>query len=98
MPAGKETPSKVNSAIVRLTPYKKLPHVAADVSYLSRLVNCVFQQRRKTLHNSLKPLINSELEVSSLPVDTRLRAENLSVSDYVTLSNFLIDKKLAGQS
>ena len=87
---------KVNSAIVKLTPYKTLPYIATDVDHLSRLVNCAFQQRRKTLHNALKPLVNAELatvSASSLPVNTRLRPENLSVSDYVKLSNFLLSEK-----
>ena len=87
---------KVNSAIVRLTPYKMPPYVATNLEHFSRLVNCVFQQRRKTLHNALKPMINSELiavSTSLLPVNTRLRPENLSVSDYVMLSNFLLSEK-----
>ena len=86
---------KVNSAIVRLTLHKPLPHIADDPNHLGRLVNCVFQQRRKTLHNALKPFLTSKATISnatSLPIDTRLRPENLSVSDYVMLSNFLLSK------
>ena len=83
---------KVNSAIVRLTPHKPLPHVAIDPDHLKQLVNTVFQQRRKTLRNGLKPIINTRHSFSSaapLPVDTRMRPENLTVEDYVNLSNFL---------
>ena len=84
---------KVNSAIVRLTPHKPLPCVADDPDHLSRLVNCVFQQRRKTLHNALKPFSNANAATfSPLPIDTRLRPENLSVNDYVMLSNFLLSE------
>ena len=85
---------KVNSAIVRLTPHKPLPHVAIDTNHLGLLVNTVFQQRRKTLHNALKPIINAKhpfSSIESLPIDTRLRPENLSVEEYVALSNFLTE-------
>lgn len=83
---------KVNSAIVRLTPHKPLPYIADNPDHLSQLVNRVFQQRRKTLHNALKPFVTSNANMPktmTLPIDTRLRPENLSVSDYVMLSNFL---------
>ena len=81
---------KVDSAIVRLTPHQPLPCIADDPDHLSRLVNCAFQQRRKTLHNALKPFMAS-IDAESLPVNTRLRPENLSVRDYVMLSNFLLN-------
>jgi len=79
---------KVDSAIVRLQPHEKLPHIAKDINHLSHLVNLAFQQRRKTLRNTLKQLLDTET-ISSLPIDTGLRPENLSVSDYVNLSNIL---------
>ena len=83
---------KVDSAIVRLQPHEQLPHVANDIEHLSRLVNLAFQQRRKTLRNTLKQLIDTET-ISSLPIDTGLRPENLSVSDYVNLSNILTSEE-----
>ncbi len=81
---------KVDSAIVRLQPYKTLPYVAKDIDQLSILVNTAFQQRRKTLRNTLKQLLDSDT-IASLPIDTGLRPENLSVKDYVNLSNYLTD-------
>ena len=84
---------KVNSAIVSLKPHKPLPYIADNPDHLSQLVNRAFQQRRKTLHNALKPFITTNANIANvmrLPIDTRLRPENLSVSDYVMLSNFLI--------
>ncbi len=80
---------KVNSAIVKLTPHQIPPYTAKDVDALSKLVNTCFQQRRKTLRNSLKPLLSKE-QIEALPVDTNLRPENLSLEEYVTLSNFII--------
>ncbi len=82
---------KVDSAIVRLTPFSSLPYIASNVELFSKVVNLAFQQRRKTLRNSLKQLLDKE-QIALLPVDTGLRPENLSVEDYVNLSNFIDDK------
>lgn len=80
---------KVDSAIVRLEPHQQLPYTADSVEHLGKLVNLAFQQRRKTLRNTLKQLIDNET-IDTLAIDTRLRPENLSVSDYVNLSNTLV--------
>jgi len=83
---------KVDSAIVRLEPHTTLPHIADNVEHLSHLVNLAFQQRRKTLRNTLKQLIDKEVLDKlgeAIGIDVSLRPENLSIKDYVTLSNTL---------
>lgn len=89
-PTSFDPPPKVDSAIVRLMPYKKLPYVANNVKTLESLVNVAFQQRRKTLRNALKSLLEPE-QLEGLPVDLSLRPENISLEDYVKLSNILCD-------
>lgn len=89
-PTSFDPPPKVDSAIVRLMPYKKLPFVAKNVKTLESLVNVAFQQRRKTLRNALKSLLEPE-QLEGLPVDLSLRPENISLEDYVKLSNILCD-------
>jgi len=79
---------KVDSAIVRLVPYKELPHKATNIKTLENLVNVAFQQRRKTLRNALKQLLAPEI-IEQLPIDTSARAEEISLSDYVATSNLL---------
>ena len=79
---------KVDSAVVRLQPNQELPFVANNIDHLNKLVNLAFQQRRKTLRNTLKQLVDSDT-IDSLSIDTSLRPENLSVEDYVNLSNTL---------
>lgn len=81
---------KVDSAIVRLTPFDELPHPAKDVKLLERVVNVAFQQRRKTLRNGLKQLASAE-QLDALSTDIRLRAENLSVAEFVALSDELLE-------
>ena len=86
---------KVDSAIVRLIPYAQLPHVASNVKTLETLVNVAFQQRRKTLRNSLKQLLTAE-QLESLPVDLSLRPEEISLPEYVAMSNLLGDISFSG--
>lgn len=77
---------KVNSAIVRLTPHKELPVTAKDPDCLKVVVRTAFNQRRKTLKNSLKTLI-SDSELGDLEIDMTLRPEKLSLTDYVKISD-----------
>lgn len=79
---------KVDSAIVRLMPYKDLPYKATNIKTLENLVNVAFQQRRKTLRNALKQLLDTEV-LEQLPLDLSARAEEISLADYVATSNLL---------
>ncbi len=79
---------KVDSAIVKIKPHQAIPNIANDVDLLGKIVNLAFQQRRKTLRNALKTLISDE-DWSTLNLDPKLRAENLTVKDYVDLANEL---------
>ena len=79
---------KVESAIVRLTPYQQPPIKADDEKVLEKLVKQAFSQRRKTVRNTLKSLMNEE-EIRSAGIDPGLRAERLTQKDFVTLSNLV---------
>ncbi|RZA05263.1 MAG: 16S rRNA (adenine(1518)-N(6)/adenine(1519)-N(6))-dimethyltransferase RsmA [Moraxellaceae bacterium] len=87
---------KVDSAIVRLVPYKELPYKANNIKTLENLVNVAFQQRRKTLRNALKQLLAPDI-IEQLPIDTSARAEEISLSEYVATSN-LLDTLVASQT
>ena len=77
---------KVNSAIVRLTPHEKPPIQAKDVECLQTVIRTAFNQRRKTLRNSMKTLLSAE-QLSSLSLDSKLRPENLSLADFVLIAD-----------
>ncbi|QLE79807.1 16S rRNA (adenine(1518)-N(6)/adenine(1519)-N(6))-dimethyltransferase RsmA [Francisella sp. Scap27] len=80
---------KVDSAILRLKPRTDKPILKNHV-FFEKIVKQSFAQRRKTLHNNLKDIFKElNIDIEKLPVDTRLRAENLSVDDFVALANFL---------
>lgn len=77
---------KVNSAFVRLIPYEKPPYLARDFDFFANVVKHAFSQRRKTLKNCLQEIISLEV-FHAAGIDPALRAEQLSVEDFVRLSN-----------
>lgn len=79
---------KVDSAVVRMIPWPKLPHVAQDEVLLEELVQTAFAQRRKTLRNNLKG-VATEVELEALDINPGCRAENVSVGQYVALANYI---------
>lgn len=82
---------KVQSAIVQLTPHTTLPCAAKSVEQLQTVLRIVFNQRRKTLRNSLKNLLG-EAQISSLGIDPAQRPENLSLREFVALSNLSLEQ------
>jgi len=84
-------PPKVDSAILRLSPWRKLPFKANDENNFTNIVTQAFSMRRKTLRNNLKKVINSS-QIESLGIDSSLRAENLTVEEFVTIANFISEE------
>jgi 16S rRNA (adenine1518-N6/adenine1519-N6)-dimethyltransferase len=82
-------PPKVDSSIVRIIPHHEIPFVVDDYKYFERLVKQAFSQRRKTLRNCLKPMM-TDVDWTHVEIDSSLRPEQLSVEDYVKLSNTLL--------
>lgn len=79
---------KVDSAVVRLTPWQTSPFPPVKISELQSLVARAFSMRRKTLANNLKPIL-SAARLIELDIDPGLRPEQISVMDYVRMTNFL---------
>lgn len=79
---------KVDSAIVRLTPHRQLPHPADDPRQLEILVREAFNQRRKTLRNTLKTLLSADA-IASVGIDPGLRPEQVDLAGFVRLANLL---------
>ncbi|MWN05047.1 16S rRNA (adenine(1518)-N(6)/adenine(1519)-N(6))-dimethyltransferase RsmA [Gilliamella sp. Pas-s95] len=77
---------KVDSAVVRLVPYKEKPYLVNDIKTLSRVTTEAFNQRRKTIRNSLSNMFTVE-QLVELNIDPNLRAENLTVQQYCQLAN-----------
>ena len=87
-PQAFEPAPKVESAFVRAVPHASLPYPAKDEDLLAKIVSSAFGQRRKTLRNTLKSLLDDE-GFGHLDINPQLRAENLSVAEFVSIANHL---------
>jgi 16S rRNA (adenine1518-N6/adenine1519-N6)-dimethyltransferase len=83
---------KVESAFVRCVPHATKPYVAQDITLFSKIVLSAFGQRRKTIRNTLKDFLNDH-DFVELNLDSQLRAENLSTQQFVTISNYVLNRK-----
>ena len=77
---------KVVSALARLRPRKTSAITAKDPECLKTVIQTAFNQRRKTVRNSLSTLVSESL-LEEIPVNKRLRPENLTLQDYVRISD-----------
>lgn len=69
---------KVDSAVVRITPYETLPHPCTNLKWLDRVCREGFNQRRKTIRNCYKALLTTE-QLEELGINPGLRPENLTL-------------------
>lgn len=84
-------PPKVDSAVVRLRP-RAIELPANNPRQLETLIQLGFANRRKMLHNNLKSVIEPArltLLLEQLNLNSQVRAENLSLQDWIELSNLL---------
>jgi 16S rRNA (adenine1518-N6/adenine1519-N6)-dimethyltransferase len=91
-------PPKVDSAIVRLHPRQVEPP-ANEPNFLDTLVRLGFSSKRKMLRNNLKSLVDTTRLtqlLEQLNVNPQARAEDLSVREWVALSNLLPDFRGGG--
>lgn len=79
-------PPKVVSSFVRLIPYQQKPVQINNEAVFKKLVERAFNQRRKTLRNALKGLVDERIG-SRAGVDLALRAEQLSLQQFARLAN-----------
>lgn len=85
---------KVGSAVIRLTRHQNLPVTTLDEKLMFRLIRASFNQRRKTLSNSLKnsqelPYSKEEVEaaITECGLPLNIRGEALTLEQFARLSD-----------
>lgn len=78
-------PPKVKSAVIRLTRNGK-QSLGCDEALFRRIVKTVFTMRRKMMRNGMKQILGKDSPMLADPIFTK-RPEQLSIDDYVTLTN-----------
>ena len=77
---------KVVSALARLKPRKASKVTVKDPECFKKVIQTAFNQRRKTVRNSLRSLASDSL-LEEIPVNKSLRPENLTLREYIKISN-----------
>ncbi|CAL1329286.1 16S rRNA (adenine(1518)-N(6)/adenine(1519)-N(6))-dimethyltransferase RsmA [Candidatus Providencia siddallii] len=79
---------KVYSSFVKLVPHKKKQYFVKNINLLKFITKQAFNNRRKTIKNSLKKYFNVN-QLINLNINPELRAENISFEEYCKMSNYL---------
>lgn len=88
-------PPKVKSGVVKLT-RNNVDTLGCDEALFRTVVKTTFGQRRKTLRNSLKGLLPAGAPMPDSPL-LALRPEQLSVSQFIELTNLVDAAKAAAK-
>ncbi|MBD2233969.1 16S rRNA (adenine(1518)-N(6)/adenine(1519)-N(6))-dimethyltransferase RsmA [Phormidium tenue] len=87
-----QPPPQVDSAVVKLTPRPPVTP-SDDLAGFDRLVKLGFGSKRKMLRNNLKGVVDRddlEAMMTALAIEPTARAEDLSVEQWVALSNTIL--------
>jgi len=89
-----DPPPKVKSGVIRVIRNSRTD-LGCDEKLFKTVVKTSFNQRRKTLRNSMKPLLGKECDDYILPIFDK-RPEQLSVEQFIELT-LIADKHLRMQ-
>lgn len=78
-------PPKVKSAVIRMT-RNEVQELGCDSKLFKQIVKTTFNQRRKTLRNSIKPILGKDSPLTADPLFDK-RPEQLSVREFIALTN-----------
>ena len=78
-------PPKVKSAVIRMT-RNDTKELGCDEKLFKQVVKTTFNQRRKTLRNSIKPILGKDCPLTEDALFNK-RPEQLSVEEFISLTN-----------
>ncbi len=78
-------PPKVKSAVIRMT-RNDTTELGCDEKLFRQVVKTTFNQRRKTLRNSIKPILGKDCPLTTEEIFNK-RPEQLSVTQFIDLTN-----------
>jgi 16S rRNA (adenine1518-N6/adenine1519-N6)-dimethyltransferase len=88
-PGAFRPPPKVHSSVIRLK-FRPPTLDIGDPSHFQRIVRTMFQQRRKTLSNALKPALGPDADATSIltaaGIDPRRRPETLTLAEVAAIA------------
>lgn len=78
-------PPKVKSAVIRMT-RNETQELGCNEKLFKQIVKTTFNQRRKTLRNSISPILDKTNPLMTDPIFNK-RPEQLSVQEFINLTN-----------
>ena len=78
-------PPKVKSAVIRMT-RNETQELGCNEKLFKQIVKTTFNQRRKTLRNSISPILDKTNPLMADPIFNK-RPEQLSVQEFINLTN-----------
>ena len=88
-------PPKVKSAVIRMT-RNDTTQLGCNEALFKQVVKTTFNQRRKTLRNSIKPILGKDCSLTQDALFDK-RPEQLSVQQFIELTN-MVEEELAKNS
>ena len=85
-------PPKVKSAVIRMT-RNDTTQLGCNEALFKQVVKTTFNQRRKTLRNSIKPILGKDCSLTQDALFDK-RPEQLSVQQFIELTN-MVEEELA---
>ena len=85
---------KITSSFVKFSKKNSQNLTALNIDNYERVIKLAFQQKRKTLKNNFKDILNKN-DFINLNIDSSLRAETLTIDNFVNIENYLTRRKLS---
>lgn len=79
---------KVDSAFIRLKPYKHSPYPEVNLDLFRAILRQAFSMKRKTILNNLKNVLRAD-QLVHLKIEPTRRPEQISIMEYINIVEFL---------
>ncbi len=90
-PGAFRPPPRVVSTFVRLLPHEVPPFIVSSPERFSQIVAAAFSQRRKTLRNALRSLLDED-QIRGVGVDPAARAEVIAPAQFAALAELPVSR------
>jgi 16S rRNA (adenine1518-N6/adenine1519-N6)-dimethyltransferase len=89
-------PPDVDSAVIRIDILKEPRVKVKDEANFLRIVRAAFGQRRKTLSNALKSLVNADIKeiLEKAGIEPMRRGESLTIEEFARLSDMITSNEI----
>ena len=92
-PAAFSPQPKITSAFIRLIRKRRLSHKVIDKDRFEQIVKIAFSQKRKTIKNNFKNIL-SEKDFLNLEISPKIRAETLTIEQFIKLENYVTQNNI----